>query len=249
MELNVTSWGAFVAGLLSFASPCVLPLVPPYLAFLGGASFAELKGESDDAAARWRVWRRVMVAAIAFVLGFATVFVAMGASASAAGQALRANFDWLAQLAGAIIILFGLHFLGVLRIPFLYRQARLEVSSRPQNVFGAYVVGLAFAFGWTPCVGPVLATILFTAGASGDPAAGASLLFIYALGIGLPFILAAAFTGPFLGAMQRYRRAMGAVEKLMGALLVATGALFLSGAMPKIATWLLDAAPWLGALG
>lgn len=248
MDLTVTLPGAFLAGALSFASPCVLPLVPSYLAFLSGASFADLKGEAG-APTMSRVWMRVVISAIAFVLGFAAVFTAMGASASTVGQLLRENFEWLAQVAGAIIIVFGLHFLGVLRIPVLYREARVQVSDRPVNFFGAFVVGLAFAFGWTPCVGPVLAAILMTAGSTGDPATGAAMLFVYAMGIGLPFILAAAFAGPFLAMLQRNRRVVAMVERVMGVLLVITGLLFLTNQMASIAAWMLDAFPALQELG
>ena len=153
------------------------------------------------------------------------------------------------MIAGGVIILFGLHFLGVIRIPILYRQARVDVAERPTGPIGAYVVGLAFAFGWTPCVGPVLAAILFTAGAQGDPAQGALLLFVYALGIGVPFVAAAAFAGPFLELMKRYRGYVKRVEQALGVLLIITGGLFLTGQMSELAYWILEYAPSLGALG
>lgn len=243
MEFDVTYGGAALAGLLSFVSPCILPIVPPYLCFLAGVSFEELT-ESGDPRSGARM--HVVLAAIAFALGFATVFVALGASASAVGQTLVRHFDTLRYVAGGVILLFGLHFLGILRIPLLYREARVDVRRQPATLAGAYLVGLAFAFGWTPCVGPVLAAILFTAGAKETASDGAMLLAAYAAGIGLPFVLAAAFVSPFLSIMRRFRRHMGKVEKAMGAFLVLTGVLFITNAMPTIAYWLLEYVPALG---
>ncbi len=243
MNLDITLWGAALAGLLSFASPCVLPLVPPYLAFIAGVSVEEFTGSgADGGAAR----RRVVLAAVAFVLGFATIFVALGASASTVGQWLSAYYDPLRWIAGGVVLLFGLHFLGVLRIPLLYREARFEVVARPASLLGAYLVGLAFAFGWTPCVGPVLAAILFTAGARETAAEGAMLLAAYALGLGLPFIAAAFFSGPFMRFMRRFRAHLGRVEKMTGAFLVLTGALFITNVMSTISFWLLEYVPLFG---
>ncbi len=244
--LEVGHAGAFAAGLLSFLSPCVLPLVPPYLCFIGGLTLDQL---AEDQAAGGAAARRVFVAALAFVLGFTTVFVALGATASAIGQVVAENFRLLGQIAGVIIIVLGLHFLGLLRIPFLYREARFQVESRPAGLLGAYVVGLAFAFGWTPCVGPVLAAILFVAGAEGSVIEGSTLLTAYALGIGLPFLGAALAARPFMAFMTRFRRHLGVVEKVMGGLLVLTGVLFLTGTMSEIAFWILEAFPALGRIG
>jgi len=243
MGFDVSYGAAALAGLLSFVSPCILPIVPAYLCFLAGINFEELTGSG---AARQGASRRVVWVAVAFALGFATVFVALGASASVIGQAIARHFDTLRYVAGAVIVLFGLHFLGVLRIPLLYREARVEVAQRPATLLGAYLVGLAFAFGWTPCVGPVLAAILFTASARETAAEGAMLLGAYAAGIGLPFVLAAFFVRPFLGLMRRFRRHLGKVEKAMGAFLVLTGILFLTNAMPDIAAWMLEYMPALG---
>jgi cytochrome c-type biogenesis protein len=186
---------------------------------------------------------------VAFVLGFATVFVALGASASAVGKAITDYFDMLAMIAGAIIIILGLHFLGVFRIGLLFREARFQVAAKPAGFGGAYVVGLAFAFGWTPCVGPVLATILLIAGTEGSAARGAALLGAYALGIGIPFVLVSLFSGSFIRLMSRLRPYMGTVEKVIGAALVLTGILFLTGGMPRIAGWLLETFPTLGSIG
>ena len=244
--LEVGHAGAFAAGLLSFLSPCVLPLVPPYLCFIGGLTLDQLAEQQEVGGV---AARRVFVAALAFVLGFTTVFVALGATASVIGQVVAENFRLLGQIAGVIIIILGLHFLGLLRIPFLYREARFHVESRPAGLAGAYVVGLAFAFGWTPCVGPVLAAILFVAGAEGSVLEGSTLLTAYALGIGLPFLAAALAARPFMAFMARFRRHLGVVEKVMGGLLVLTGILFLTGTMSEIAYWILEAFPALGRIG
>lgn len=248
MDFDVGYAGALLAGLLSFASPCVLPLVPPYLCFLGGVSLDQIAGKPDAVPDPAAV-RRVMIAAAAFVLGFTTVFVIMGASASALSQALIANAGWLSKVAGAVIIVFGLHFLGLFRLRFLDREARLHVERRPTGPVGAYGIGLAFAFGWTPCVGPVLATILTVAAGREELWQGASLLLVYSLGIGLPFLAAAMFAGPFLRLMRRFRAQLGRVEKAMGTLLVVTGALIISGSFEEIGYWLLRAFPVLGRIG
>lgn len=243
--LEVSVGAAFVAGLLSFISPCVLPIVPPYLCYLAGVSFDQLKDDQPNAG----VSRRIILSAVAFVLGFTTVFVGLGATASVVGQAIARYFDILSIVAGIIILVMGLHFLGLFRIGFLYRQARVEVEKKPAGLIGAYVMGLAFAFGWTPCVGPVLAAILFVAGSTESAWRGAMLLAVYALGIGLPFILAAAFATRFLGWATRFRRHMGTVEKAMGALLVLTGILFITGQMSAIALWLLETFPVFSQIG
>jgi cytochrome c-type biogenesis protein len=235
------------AGLLSFLSPCVLPLVPPYLCFLAGVSLEDLT--QDEKAAAWRPNWRVVGLAFAFVLGFATVFVALGASASVLGKIVTAHFDVLAIIAGALITVLGLHFLGVFRIGLLFREARFQAVNKPAGFVRAYLVGLAFAFGWTPCVGPVLATILMVAGVEASAARGALLLGAYALGIGIPFLLASLFSGVFMRLMQRLRTHMAAIEKVIGGALVLTGVLFLTGGMPRIAGWLLETFPAFGAIG
>lgn len=243
--LDVSLGGAFLAGLLSFVSPCVLPIVPPYLAWLAGVSFEELKAEEPNAAQR----RRVVLAAFAFVLGFTTVFVGLGATASVIGKTIAQYFDTLSVIAGIIIIIMGLHFLGVFRIAMLYREARVQVSRNPAGFLGAYVIGLAFAFGWTPCVGPVLAAILFVAGSEGSAARGAMLLAVYSLGIGIPFILAALFASRFLRLAARFKKHMHKVEMAMGALLVITGVLFVTGQMSVISYWLLETFPIFQTIG
>ncbi len=243
--LDVGFGAAFLAGLLSFVSPCVLPIVPPYLAYLAGISFQEL---SDDGLGR-ETARRIFLSSVLFVAGFTTVFVALGATASIVGQSLARYFDTLAVIAGVLIIIMGLHFLGVFRIGLLYREARVDVQSKPAGLAGAYVMGLAFAFGWTPCVGPVLAAILFVAGAEDTIFRGAGLLAVYSLGIGIPFILAGAFAGRFIGWANRFKRHMHKIEMAMGGLLVATGLLFITGQMQIIAQWLLETFPGFASIG
>ena len=241
MSLDVTAGGAFVAGLMSFASPCVLPLVPPYLAYMGGVSIEDLREKQPRLA--------VMGAALCFVAGFSTVFVALGATASVIGQAVSAYLTWLSYLAGALVALMGLHFLHVIRIPMLDRTARVGVAAKPAGFVGAYVIGLAFGFGWSPCVGPVLAAILLMAGATESAGEGARLLLVYSLGIGAPFLLAAVFADGFMRLSARFRSRMAAIEKAMGALLVIAGVLIFTGEMPAIANWLIDAFPALGRIG
>lgn len=243
--LDVSLGAALLAGLLSFVSPCVLPIVPPYLAWLAGVSFDELSSETPTAEQR----RRVIVAAIAFVLGFATVFIALGATASVIGRTIAQYFDTLAIVAGILIIIMGLHFLGLFRIGMLYREARVQVDRKPAGPVGAYVIGLAFAFGWTPCVGPVLAAILFIAGSEGTALRGAGLLGAYSLGIGIPFLLAAVFASRFLGWAARFKKHMRKVEMAMGGLLVVTGILFITGQMSAISYWLLETFPAFQTIG
>jgi cytochrome c-type biogenesis protein len=244
MSLDVSAGGAFVAGLLSFFSPCVLPLVPPYLAYIGGVSIVE---QREAGATRAR--GRVLLSAVSFVAGFSTVFVALGATASWIGQAVGAYLGYLGYAAGILIVVMGLHFLGVFRIPYLDRTARVGVAAKPAGLAGAYIIGLAFGFGWSPCVGPVLTAILLMAGASDSAGEGARLLLIYSLGIGVPFLMAAAFAGVFMQWSARMRAQLGAIEKAMGAFLVVTGILIFTGQMPAIAFWLLETFPVFGKLG
>ncbi len=234
--IDIGIGAAFLAGLISFVSPCVLPIVPPYLAYMAGISFSQLSGNNIPAGTA----RRIFLSALFFVLGFTTVFVAFGATASIIGQTLARYFDTLSVIAGIIIITMGLHFLGFFRIGMLFREARFSVDGRQAGHAGAFVMGLAFAFGWTPCVGPVLAAILFVAGAEDTIWRGVILLTAYSLGIGVPFLLAALFAGRFLTLASRFRRHMGKVEKLMGVFLIITGILFITGSMSMIAQWLLE---------
>ena len=244
--MSVTYFGALIAGLLSFLSPCVLPLVPPYLCFLGGTTFDQLTGEDETPS---HVYTTVVMSSVAFVLGFTTVFVTLGATATFAGQLIAENLPLLSKIAGVVIIIAGLHFLGVIHIPILHREARYHADARPAGLVGAYVIGLAFAFGWTPCIGPVLAAILAMAAGQDSVSQGVSLLLVYSLGLGIPFIAAAVAIRPFLKLLQRYRKHLATMEKVLGAFLVLTGILFLTDSMTLIAGWILQAFPVLATIG
>jgi cytochrome c-type biogenesis protein len=244
--MSVTYFGALIAGLLSFLSPCVLPLVPPYLCFLGGTTFDQLTGEDETPS---HVYTTVVMSSVAFVLGFTTVFVTLGATATFAGQLIAENLPLLSKIAGVVIIIAGLHFLGVIHIPILHREARYHADARPAGLVGAYVIGLAFAFGWTPCIGPVLAAILAMAAGQDSVSQGVSLLLVYSLGLGIPFIAAAVAIRPFLKLLQRYRKHLATMEKVLGAFLVLTGILFLTDSMTLIAGWILEAFPVLATIG
>lgn len=244
MEFDVTYLGAFVAGLISFVSPCVLPIVPPYLCYMAGLSIQDV-GEDK----RPMVRRQLVQTAVVFVMGFSTVFVILGATATTLGQLASGYLDWLSTAAGVVIIVMGLHFLGVFRITALMRDMRINVDNKPAGLLGGYVMGLAFAFGWTPCVGPVLATILFFAGGEETVSQGALLLLVYSAGIGVPFVAVAFFLAPAMDLLARHRRWLGYVEKAMGALLVLTGILILTGSMNDIAYWMLEMFPDLGTVG
>ncbi|MEM7774228.1 MAG: cytochrome c biogenesis protein CcdA [Pseudomonadota bacterium] len=230
-----------MAGLVSFLSPCVLPLVPPYLGYLGGTTISQASAEGLDD----RVWRKVVFGSLFFVLGFTTVFVSLGAGASAFGQLIHEHKATLSMIAGAVIILFGFHFLGWLRIPILYQEARFETQVQGASYGGAYVIGLAFAFGWTPCIGPVLATVLTLAANEASLGQGVSLLFVYSLGLGIPFVLAAVMIRPFLGFMQRFKGHLGSVERVMGVVLVIAGLMFLTGTITWIGQWMIETFPAL----
>ncbi|HZA01456.1 MAG TPA: cytochrome c biogenesis protein CcdA [Hyphomicrobiaceae bacterium] len=237
--------GVALAGLASFLSPCVLPLVPPYLGYLGGTTISQVTAEEGIDA---RVWRRIVLGSVLFVLGFTTVFVGLGAGASAFGQMIQTYRNELSVAAGLVIIGFGLHFLGVLRIPLLYQGARYHPETQGATYLAAYVIGLAFAFGWTPCVGPILATVLALAANEASLGAGVRLLFVYSLGLGVPFILAAVAIRPFLSFMQRFRRHLRIVEKGTGAVLLLTGLMFLTGSMNWFGQWMIDTFPALAQI-
>lgn len=230
---------ALVAGILSFLSPCVLPIVPPYLAYMGGISMGEMTGTGT---AR----RRVIVPALFFVMGLSTVFLILGFTASAFGAFVLQNQDLLAKASGVVVIVFGLHFLGLFRIPILDREARLDAGDKGGSAFGAYVLGLAFAFGWTPCIGPQLGAILSLAAQEGSTERGTLLLGIYALGLGLPFFLAAIFVERSIVLMTRLKRHMKLIERCMGVLLLVVGLALVSGAFTDFSYWMLETYDALG---
>lgn len=233
---------AFSAGILSFLSPCVLPIVPPYLAYMGGVSVTEME---DDSGAR----RRAVVAALFFVLGLSTVFLLLGAGASALGRSLLGYQTYLQIGAGIVVIGFGLHFLGVYRLRFLDREVRMDAGDQGGSAFGAYFLGLAFAFGWTPCLGPILSAILSLATGTGDVGKGAVMLGVYALGLGVPFLLVAAFFPQMKRPMAWMKRNLDVIEKISGAMLVLVGLAMATGFMTVFAYWLLEAFPVLQVFG
>ena len=243
---EVSYIGALMAGMLSFLSPCVLPLVPPYLCFIGGVSLEQISEEEELAPG---VMRAVVLSAVVFVLGFSTVFIALGATASTIGDFIIDYMDILSKVAGGVIIVLGFHFIGIIRIPILYREARFHAEKKPAGLIGPYIIGLAFAFGWTPCVGPVLAAILMVAGSESSITYGMGLLAVYSAGLGIPFILAAVAMKPFMDFMARFRRHLQTVERVIGALLVLTGILFMTGSMADIAFWILETFPSIGTIG
>jgi cytochrome c-type biogenesis protein len=245
---EVSYLSALGAGALSFLSPCVLPLVPPYLCYMAGVSVEEFRNP-EAAGAGVASRRAVMSSSFLFTLGFATVFIALGASATSLGMLLRTNLDILAQVGGAIIVLMGLNFLGLIRIPLLSREARFQGGGQPATLTGAYVMGLAFAFGWTPCIGPILGAILAVAASQQTVGQGASLLGVYSLGLAVPFWLAAAFSGAFMAFLSRFRRHLGLMEKLIGALLVITGLAFIFGYVSDISIWFQQTFPILMKIG
>ncbi len=244
MDADVTFAAALFAGLLSFLSPCVLPLVPPYLIYMAGSSIERFA----DAEAEPRVRRETIFAALLFVAGFSTVFIAFGASASAIGALVHAFSAQLATIAGVVIIVMGLHFLGFTRFALLMREKRMQMA-KPVGLWGAYAMGLAFAFGWTPCIGPILAAILAVAASRDTVAKGAILLAVYSAGLGIPFLLAAFAVEPMAAFISRFKRHLDVVEKVMGGLLVLTGIAFLTGFVSEASFWLLEWFPVLGRIG
>ena len=244
MAADVTIFAALFAGLLSFLSPCVLPLVPPYLVYLAGTSLERFADAEPEPRVRWET----VGAACLFVAGFSTVFVALGASASFIGGLIRAWSAELSIIAGIVIILMGLHFLGLTRIGLLMREGRLT-APKPVGLWGAYVMGLAFAFGWTPCIGPILAAILSVAASEATVAKGAGLLAVYSAGLGIPFLLAAFMVEQFSSLFARMKRHLATVERVMGVLMVITGIGFLTGSVSTVSIWLLETFPALQSLG
>jgi len=241
MMPEITYGGAMLAGLLSFLSPCILPMVPFYLSYLAGLSMGEMRAEGGlQPGARGRL----VVGATAFALGVTTIFVLLGLGATALGAAFSQYQSQLSYVAAAILLLFGLHFLGVIRIPLLNREARIDSTPAPATLLGAYLMGLAFGFGWTPCAGPALAAILFVASGMGEVWRGGALLLVYGLAMTLPFVIAAAFAQPFLAWLSRHRSIVAWVEKLMGVMLILFAVLIATDSVSHIAQFLLDRFDW-----
>ncbi len=231
---------ALIGGVLSFLSPCVLPIVPPYLAYMAGTTIEDSRSGAD---------RRIVAAAAFFVLGLSTVFIFMGLAASAFGQLLLQYQREMAMISGAVIIIFGLHFLGLFRISLLYREARLDAGDKGGSILGAYVLGLAFAFGWTPCIGPVLSMILSLAAQEDMVSRGMAMMAVYALGLGLPFLVAAFFLNRFMLVMNGLKKHMLTIERSMGLLLVVVGVMLVTGLFTEMSYWLLETFPALGTIG
>ncbi|MFS8051029.1 cytochrome c biogenesis CcdA family protein [Rhizobium sp. BR 314] len=245
---DISIISALIAGALSFLSPCVLPLVPPYLCYMAGISVEQFRGGGATVAGP-SVRGNVLMSALFFTLGFATVFVALGAGASSIGILLRQHLDILSKIGGLIIVVMGLNFLGVFRIGLFAREARFQSNGKPATLTGAYIMGLAFAFGWTPCIGPVLGAILGIAASRETVGAGAGLLAVYSLGLAVPFWIAAGFSGAFMRFLSRFRRHLGTVEKIMGGLLILTGLAFIFGYVSDMAIWFQQTFPILMRIG
>ncbi len=242
-SIEVSYLVALISGMFSFLSPCVLPLVPAYICFITGNSYQDLK--EGEKMAKWAMFWP----ALAFVLGFSTVFIAMGAGASAIQGVLQENKEIFAKISGVMIIILGIHFTGLVKLSFLYKEARFQTSGEQKGLIGAYVVGLAFAFGWTPCIGPILATILTLAATQEHFSQGVSLLAVYSLGLGVPFIIASVAINRFLRASDRIRKHMKTIEIVIGILLIVTGMAIFMGTLQNFGFYLIEAMPWLANIG
>ncbi len=232
---------AFFAGIISFLSPCVLPIVPPYLAYMSGISSADVRVSDKPFS--------VFLPALFFVLGLSTVFLILGFTASALGTFFLSSQDTFNTIAGLLVMGFGLHFLGILRIRLLEREARFDAHSQNGSAFGAYVLGLAFAFGWTPCIGPQLASILTLAASEGSVVRGTTLLGFYALGLGVPFLFVAIFLNRLSSTLNWIKQSMQIIERIMGLILWTIGLMMLTGGFADFSFWILETFPSLGSLG
>lgn len=243
---GITFGLAMLAGVISFLSPCVLPIVPGYLCFLAGTSLDHLASDARDDPS---IARRTIFSAILFVLGFSSAFVILGASASVINDLIFQHIVMVNKIAGAIIIIFGLHFIGLFRIPILNREVRFYPQRGSGNALGSFLIGLAFAFGWTPCVGPILAAILTLAANSDSLSYGVLLLGTYALGLGVPFVIAALAIRPFIRFLRRFQQHMRIIELITGGLLVLTGTMILTNSLPELSYFLLELFPFFATLG
>lgn len=232
---------AFLFGILSFLSPCVLPLVPGYISFISGLSFEELR----EGLGERKFLVKTLLGSLFFVLGFSIVFVSLGASATAVGKFLSENMDVIGKVAGVIIILFGLHMTGILRIKFLNYEAKLNMRGKPFGLLGAFVIGFAFAFGWTPCIGPVLATILVLASQQETVKQGIFLLSVYSLGLGIPFILTSLSVNFFFKWFSKIRRYLNIVEIVSGVILILLGILIFTNSLGLVSSYIMKLFPFL----
>lgn len=238
---EVTIFAAFAGGIISFASPCVLPLVPAYISFISGVSIDELKGASRRAL----VLKQVSLNSIAFILGFSAIFILLGASATVVGQFLLSKLTILSKIAGLIIVLFGLHMIGLFRIRILNYEKRFHSQSKPVGLLGSFLIGLAFAFGWTPCIGPILAAILVVAGSQETVLQGLSLLAVYSLGLGLPFFITGISINSFLSMFDRIKNHFRIIEIVSGGFLIIVGVLIFTNYLSILSGWLSQWFPWL----
>jgi cytochrome c-type biogenesis protein len=230
---SVSLVAAFTAGLVSFLSPCVLPLVPGYISLISGASMDQLKSSNNE-----EMLRRVLGHSLLFILGFSVVFISLGASATWLGQALLSRMTILYKIAGIVIIIFGLHLTGILKIGLLYRDARFHSAGKPATATGAFLIGLAFAFGWTPCIGPILAVILGLAASQQTVWQGVFLLALYSAGLAVPFLLTSLGVNRFMGFYQRFRTHLHQVEVFSGIILIVLGAMIFSNQFTRLAGYL-----------
>jgi len=250
---NVSLFGAFIAGVLSFISPCVLPLIPGYLSFISGVSLEEMRGmapattgagsRAAGAGVSAAAKRQVIITSLFFILGFSLVFVSLGASATVLGQYLMERLTIFGKIAGVLLILFGLHTIGVFKIPFLLNEARVQTSTKPAGMLGAVIVGISFAFGWTPCIGPILSAILLVAAQQESVNQGILLLSIYSMGLAIPFLLTALAINQFFVAFSKIRRHYRAIEIVSGLLMIVIGILIFTNRFTIIAQWLTPYLP------
>lgn len=239
---QVSLIAAFLAGVVSFVSPCVLPLVPSYITFITGVSFDELTARQQTA----RVRRLTIVHSLAFIVGFSIVFISLGATATATGQFLRDHQDTLRRVGGVLIVLFGIYLTGILPIPALSRERKFQITEKPLGILGSVLVGITFAAGWTPCIGPILASILLYASTAKTVGTGILLLSVYSLGLGVPFFLASLGMNSFLAASSRLRRSLRTIEIVSGVILIAFGIALVTNVFSYFVAFLSRFLPALG---
>jgi cytochrome c-type biogenesis protein len=245
METNITYFAALFAGFISFISPCVLPLVPAYISFISGVSMEQLRAPERQQLTS----RRIIIGSLMFISGFAMVFILLGATATVVGGFLLTNLGFISKLAGVVLIIFGLHVAGFVKIPFLNYEARIQTSSKPAGAIGAFLVGSAFAFGWTPCIGPILGAILAIAASQETVGQGMFLLFVYSLGLGIPFFLTAVATQRLLTAMSRVKKHFRTIEVVSGVFLIAVGLMMVLNLFTALNAVLVRWFPWLARIG